>query len=1029
MDLPDFPMNNKTRSYQLKLWVPISSFIIFASLLSSIIFFNYHYELDLLHQQTEQKIRSQMERLQLRLEVLIPRNEINNIERELSYINLMPQTEVIALIDTKGKILIANNRSWRAKFAKDLFPEFDLNRYSNTQENFHINTHGNKESNRYFVYVPIILPTTSDQLRLHQVGILYFVYDNSLAYQLIWRNTFNQSVFSCITVIFSMLVLLFIQHFTLSNPLNRLIRFAEQIGEGDFSATNPLRGKGELMLFGQTLESSSQLLEQREQNLAITLNSIGDAVITTDVEGRVNRMNPIAEQLTGWLLTEAKGLSLKTIFPIIDASTRESIANPVDNVIATGETVYLSNHTTLIAKDGTEYQIADSAAPIRDAHNNILGMVLVFNDVTEKYHIREELNRSLQRLSLHWQDTPLGMIEWNTDFEVLDLNPAAEQMFGYSKAEVQGQHITQNILPESARVAVDKVWAALLSNTGGRRSLNENLTKDGRTLLCEWYNTPLIDDEGEVIGVSSLIMDITEQERLKNQEQKNKDQLQEVLNSMFTMVATLLPDGTINFINIIPLEIAGITENDVINKKLWEGPWFSNSKTIQGLIENDCTRAAAGEIIYREMEIAVSKGQLWIDFSIHPVFNELGEVKSLVAEGRDVSRRKLAEEHVIRNQKMEALSKIVGGIAHDYNNMLGVITGYTGLLKLKCQDVDGTDKFLSEIIHATERGRKLTKKMLNFSRPESSHAEPCKLNQVLESFHDILAKSLTAVIQLRYDLTAGNGLVWVDKGELEDAILNMTINAKHAMPEGGSLTIATQNIFLAEKEAKYLNLAPNDYIKLIITDTGMGIDETIKDKVYDPFFTTKGEAGNGLGLSQVFGFMERSGGAIKLYSQIGLGTQFSLYFPRFYQNPAKNQENIKNIVEPNLSGNETILVVDDEPALRELARQILLDAGYKVLTASDGKEALDILPAQAIDLVLSDVIMPNMDGYQMAKKIMEFYPKVKIQLTSGFSGERHSILKDSVLKDNMLYKPYNSNELLTRIRLLLDNHIVPKSEL
>ncbi len=1028
MESPNFSMNTKTQSYQLKLWLPVSSFFIFVSLLSSIIFFNYRYELDLLHQQTEQKIQSQMERLQLRLEVIIYQKESKNIERELSYVNLMPQTEVIALIDTKAKILFANNRRWINKSAKDTFPEFELDRYNEVQENFQINIHNNNESNRYFVYTPIALPTTPTQLRAHQVGVIYFVYDNSQAYESIWRNTYNQSIFSCIAVIFSMLLLLLIQHITISNPLRRLIRFTEEIGEGDFSAINPLQGKGELMLFGQTLERTSQLLEQREQNLAITLNSIGDAVITTDVEGCVTRMNPVAEQLTGWLLTEAKGLSLKTIFPIIDASTREPIANPVDKVISTGETVYLSNHTTLIAKDRTEYQIADSAAPIRDTHNNIMGMVLVFNDVTEKYRIREQLNSSLQRLSLHWKDTPLGMIEWNTDFEFLDLNPAAEQMFGFSKAEIQGQHITKNILPESARAAVDIVWADLLANTGGRRSLNENITKDGHTILCEWYNTPLINEEGKVIGVSSLIMDITEQERLKNQEQQNKVQLQEVLNSMLTMVATLLPDGTISFINTPPLTILGLTEKDVINNKLWNGPWFSYSKTIQLMIENDCRCAAAGETINREVEIAVLNGQLWIDFSVHPVFDEQGNVKSLVAEGRDASRRKLAEEHVVRSQKMEALSKIVGGVAHDYNNMLGVITGYTGLLKRKCQDVEGTDKFISEIMHATDRGKKLTKKMLNFSRPESSHAESCNMNQALESFHDILAKALTPVIKLSFDLNKENWSVWLDVGELEDAILNMAINAKYAMPEGGSLTITTHNLHLAEKEAKYLNLAPNDYIKLTVADTGTGIDEAIRDKIFDPFFSTKGEAGNGLGLSQVFGFMERAGGAINIYSQVGVGTQFSLYFPRYYQNNEDIQKRRGTKVELQLLGHETILVVDDEPALRELARQILLDAGYKVLTASDGKEALDILPTQAIDLVLSDVIMPNMDGYQMAQKILESYPKIKIQLTSGFSGERHNILKNSELKENMLYKPYDSYELLTRIRLLLDGFILPKSE-
>ena len=216
-------MNTKTQSYQLKLWLPVSSFFIFACLLSSIIFFNYRYELDLLHQQTEQKIQSQMERLQLRLEVVIYQKESNNIERELSYVNLMPQTEVIALIDTKAKILFSNNRRWINKSAKDIFSKFELNRYNEAQENFQISIHNNNESNRYFVYTPIVLPTTPTQLRAHQVGVIYFVYDNSRAYESIWRNTYNQSIFSCITVICSMLLLLLIQ--VMKNSIQSLLHF------------------------------------------------------------------------------------------------------------------------------------------------------------------------------------------------------------------------------------------------------------------------------------------------------------------------------------------------------------------------------------------------------------------------------------------------------------------------------------------------------------------------------------------------------------------------------------------------------------------------------------------------------------------------------------------------------------------------------------------------------------------------------------------------------------------------------------
>jgi len=250
--------------------------------------------------------------------------------------------------------------------------------------------------------------------------------------------------------------------------------------------------------------------EKKEQWLSTIMNSMGDGVITTDIAGNVTRINPVAEELTGWTLSEAKEKSLKTIFPIIDATTRESIANPVDKVILTGETVYLTNHTTLIAKDGSEYQIADSAAPIRDSDNNILGMVLVFNDVTDTYSIREELKRNQQRLLLHWQEAPLGIIEWNLGFELVDLNPAAELIFGFSKEELLGQHITKKILPEEIRETTDKISQQLIENTGGRRQRYKHITKDGRSIICEWYNSSLVNDEGDVVAFSSLVMDVTD---------------------------------------------------------------------------------------------------------------------------------------------------------------------------------------------------------------------------------------------------------------------------------------------------------------------------------------------------------------------------------------------------------------------------------------------------------------------------------------------------------------------------------------
>jgi len=782
----------------------------------------------------------------------------------------------------------------------------------------------------------------------------------------------------------------------------------------------------EVRLLTETLEdvfdSRDQAAEEiraRERDLSVTLNSIGDAVIATDEKGNVTRMNPIAEQLTGWTLDEARGQKINNVFSIIDETTGLTIASPIEKVLATGQIVYLSNHTTLTSKDGTQYQIADSAAPIRNGDNEILGMVLVFNDISKEYLLREQLKASLERFQLYWEESPVGIIDWNTNFEFIDLNPAAEKIFGFTAEELKGTFGLDSILGTYTTEEVEQVWSTLMTGAMVRRSQNTNRMKDGTTVFCDWYNTPLVNEKGVVIGVTSLVLDVSEQLRLERQEQDSKKQLEQLMNGMLTMVATMLPDGTITFTNEPALAILGIDKVDVLGEIFSSSPWISESE--QQIVKDECQRVAKGETISREMEISLASGGIWVDYSLHPVYDSQGKITLLVVEGRDARKRKLAEEQVVRSQKMEALSQIVGGIAHDYNNMLGVIIGYTDLLKNKYTGIEGAEKFLDRIIHAADRGKKLTRKMLSFSRPESGQAEPCDINKTLISFEDILAKSLTSVVQLDYDLSDESWNVWLDLGELEDAVLNIAINAKYAMPEGGHLTVCTENIHLDDKGAGFLNLAPNDYVKLSIRDTGTGIDEATRKKMFEPFFSTKGDVGSGLGLSQVFGFIQRCGGSVNVYSQLGLGTQINLYFPR-YKSVVVNKED-KQVVEMTnqYKGDGVILVVDDEPALRELAREILLTAGYRIITANDGIEALDKLAHNKVDLVLSDVIMPNMDGYQLADKVMVEYPAIKIQLTSGFSGGRHIGYDSAELKIKILNKPYDNNELLKRVYTLLND--------
>ena len=380
---------------------------------------------------------------------------------------------------------------------------------------------------------------------------------------------------------------------------------------------------------------------------------------------------------------------------------------------------------------------------------------------------------------------------------------------------------------------------------------------------------------------------------------------------------------------------------------------------------------------------------------------------------------KQAKEIVKRSQKMDSIGKLTSGIAHDYNNMLGVINGYAELLEKALSSEPTLAKYAHKIHHAGKRGALLTKKLLDFSRKKTTEADVLNINTLLLEVQQMLEKTLTARIQLVLDLSDDLWPVWVDSGDLEDAIINMGINAMHAIEGHGRLTIQTRNEKLNRLDAHILQLAVGDYVLLSITDTGSGMDTSTKEKIFEPFYSTKGDKGTGLGLSQVYGFVERSNGAIKIYSEPGQGASFMLYFPRHHETSSDDKsEEYKNAVD--ITGNETILIVDDEPVLRDLASELLGEQGYKIICAKDARQALNILEDKSIDLLFSDVIMPEIDGYQLAATVLEKYPAIKIQLVSGLSDTPNMNMVDDSLHRSMIYKPYNTDILLKRIRELLD---------
>ena len=425
-----------------------------------------------------------------------------------------------------------------------------------------------------------------------------------------------------------------------------------------------------------------------------------------------------------------------------------------------------------------------------------------------------------------------------------------------------------------------------------------------------------------------------------------------------------------------------------------------------------------------EIELRSVRGKLLHCVFSMPIPSTESGYRSIPVSILDISDLKQAEADLkkqqevnYRIQKMEALGNLSGGIAHDFNNLLGIISGYAELLAGKLKDQPEISKYVDEIYSAAQRGSSLTKRLLAFSGRERESAKAVNIGAILLDNQDMLQKMLTARIQLTIQVDPNLWPIFVDPNEFEDAVLNMSINAKHAMEQGGELILSASNTNLSAKKASELKLDPGEYVQLCISDTGIGMNEDIQARLFEPFFTTKGQIGTGLGLSQVYGFVSHSGGTIKVQSVIDRGTQFYFYFPRDNHSEATKKSNEHNPAKK--QGNETILVVDDEPALGNFIEEVLQSNGYTSIVVASGVKALEVLARQPIDLLLSDVIMPQMDGYQLAEIVREKYPNVCIQLMSGFSNEKNSSAANKYPYD-CIAKPIDINQLLLKIRTQLD---------
>jgi len=501
-----------------------------------------------------------------------------------------------------------------------------------------------------------------------------------------------------------------------------------------------------------------------------------------------------------------------------------------------------------------------------------------------------------------------------------------------------------------------------------------------------------------------------------------------IFDQTFQFIGLLDVDGTLLEANQTALSFAGIRSEDVIGKPFWETPWWTHSPQLQERLRDAIRAAARGQVVRFEATHPGNDGQLHhIDFSLKPVHDATGSVVLLIPEGRDITNRVVAEEEnrrleqqLVQSQKMEALGQLAGGVAHDFNNLLTVIAGHTDMLLLEKRDHQPSRYDLEQIRQASDRAASMTRQLLAFSRQSVLEPKIINMNDVIAQTGAMLRSSIGENVELIVHAAPDLRSVKADPAQISRALLNMAINARDAMPDGGQLVIETRNVDLRDGTAMSPATPTTDAVLLSMRDTGGGMTAETKAHLFEPFYTTKSQGkGTGLGLAVVDGVVKQSGGWIDVHSESGVGTTFNVYLP------ATSEREVVAAVQPTTGvshGSETVLLVEDEPAVREMTKAALQRHGYTVLPAATGAEALRIARANhgVINVVLTDVVMPGMSGPQLVEQLREEQPRLAALFMSGYTSD--AVFRQGIEtgQADFLQKPFSTSALAAKLRQVLD---------
>jgi PAS domain S-box-containing protein len=739
--------------------------------------------------------------------------------------------------------------------------------------------------------------------------------------------------------------------------------------------------------------------------------------VVAEAEGRIVFANPAAMKIFLW--TREEEWAGKSFLDLAVPEAREALAAILGASAASGPP---ERHEVVGLKaDGSRFEM--EVTPARMTFQGKTATQAILRDITDRRRAEQALRESEERYRLLFENNPQPM--WVFDNETLAflaVNEAACQHYGYTRKEFLAMTISDIRLAEEVPALLQSL--ASQSDEFHKAGIWRHRKKDGTGIAVEIASHSLLftGHPAQLILATDVTERMRAEEALRQSEQKYRD----IFDFATVGIYQSRHDGSLITVNAPLAEILDYdSPEDLLRHNLDE--IYADPAERRALIARfePAGKAHRQEVLWKRKDGT----PIWLELDARAVRNADGTTRYFEGFVHDVSERKKSEEEkrrlqeqLVQAQKMEAVGQLAGGIAHDFNNLLTAITGYSELLLGELPPEDLRRSHAEEIRKAGERAASLTQQLLAFSRRQVLEPKVLDVNVVVSDIERMLRRLIGEHIELKTRKAPDIWKVKADPGQIEQAILNLVLNARDAMPSGGTLAIETSNAELDQEFARsHVPTQPGSYVMVAVSDTGVGISEDVKARLFEPFFTTKERGkGTGLGLSTTYGIVKQSGGYLWCDSEVGRGTTFQVFLPRV-------DEPVSEVVERKISppihpGDETVLLVEDEPEVRSLVQRILKTQGYTVVTAANPDEALAVAREfkGPIQLMVTDVVMPGMSGLQLAERLNPTRPDMKVLFVSGYTND--AIGHQGVLDPGtaFLQKPFTPNALARKVREVLE---------